>query len=365
MNSQISFMLFIILFIICVYYLIRINQCSKKFRELKGQFSDNIQNNINLSQQIDNLGKNNIENFYNYHQTRAPQSNNQICAPPRQSYPTQNYQQHQSQGSCSSNQQPMYTKNPNLDVNPDCAANQSHNPQRNPNTIGYSEVVPDSCSQNSSCNTGPYPPNGPYHPSGQQVNCHGSSTTYEETCEIDEQKKALDKDIKKAVKLLKKGMKTAKNIKKTCYTKETKSSRPSRPSHQYINAHNFPLVSPCYQQYQACVNLHAYPPMDSNEGHCRKGEDSHGRSKGKGKSNGGGSGSGGGGGGSHKTIRVLHECPMSDCNSKVILSDKEIKHSGLVCDCDEDDNDDNNRGGSSCSITKHKSSSSMGGGCSY
>ena len=28
--------------------MIRINQCSKKFRQLKGQFSDNIQNNIKL-----------------------------------------------------------------------------------------------------------------------------------------------------------------------------------------------------------------------------------------------------------------------------------------------------------------------------
>ena len=60
-------------------------------------------------------------------------------------------------------------------------------------------------------------------------------------------------------------MKAAKNIGKVCHSHEIKEGKQGKPpSHHYITANNFPLVSPCYQQYQACINLHAQKPQGPN-----------------------------------------------------------------------------------------------------
>merc|ERR1711907_650116 len=60
-------LLFMILFLICVYYLFRINECSNKFNHLRNSFSKNIQDNIFLSNSVDKYQEYNndvLEKFY-------------------------------------------------------------------------------------------------------------------------------------------------------------------------------------------------------------------------------------------------------------------------------------------------------------
>ena len=58
MDSQINIFLFVILLVLTIYYLFRVGECSKKFTNLKNIFNQNIQNNIKMSQEIDDINNN-------------------------------------------------------------------------------------------------------------------------------------------------------------------------------------------------------------------------------------------------------------------------------------------------------------------
>lgn len=67
MGTNLSLLLFLILILICFYYLFRLSECSQHYLSLKKMFNSNVANNIVLSSKIDELQKdnliNNIETF--------------------------------------------------------------------------------------------------------------------------------------------------------------------------------------------------------------------------------------------------------------------------------------------------------------
>ena len=265
-------LLFMVLFLICIYYLFRINECSNKFNHLRNAFSRNIHDNITLSNKVDKYQLYNpnsnglLETYQNYGGNLGPGGTNssggnlgpggtnssggnlgpggtyQGNSGSSSQYPVCNYPKNFNNRGAKCN-------NPSVDINPKCMTNDQHNPQKHPSQPGYSEIVQDNCSI----------PQYPSHPQPTPV----SQCTQEDRA----------KKLKKVHNHIKKGLCAYKKLKKKENQEKRKQQCQARtqmngpggraPSNNSLNPHHLPLISPCYNQYQSCING-GVPHQNSN-----------------------------------------------------------------------------------------------------